>query len=877
MSRHLFLILLLLLSFSLSLFSCPCELKITQQFINADKEPIVETYRCQSLKSSLKPKIQIRKGSIIKFEFCRGPHVCDSEGVPFHEIRMSDDNLGDGSIVTPSPRRENFICVTQFGPTRITTYHYTATYTPPEEFSEDLNTVAFDFIKIDEDSNNNLFDVLLYTLTFKVAQFEVEVYSNDDVLNKTTFLDKILVSSSVDESNYEYNVVADGTETLAFHFEEGEMKIRDAQSATVSGSLKETEDGMIFRAPRSFKSNGTDIFLDYQLPDSDETDLTIKLNLKPVPVMFLHGLGSSGVIWGNATSALLGKGWDAYQITSPSYDNDASFSSIAVSISSKIETWLEELRAKDLHFNRINLVGHSMGGLVARQYANDFGTDRIQKIITLNTPHSGSELANFVMDGSFVGLGRKLGEVVFFSLEDFSIDNGAMNSLRVNSSEILSLNSNLNSNVKTHSISSVYELCDYLGPSVIATSVANKRFKVLIGTASKFLSFASYGIIGICGLHSYILSPPSDGVVRQISQSGGLTGLANQNYSGILGTSHTSTTINSSLISEHLPNLLKSDSESPLFANGFRPFKIDPPSLYEPTITETRSTGPKITIEGLENFDTIKAKLNPSIEVIGSNEISGLMIGYYFVEADSVIFDSIFSQAIDFVIPNLTNYEGELIINLIGTDGNGNFDYKGFNTFVTQQLSSAPTTPFLIEPKNNSTIDSIDQSLSWTVSSLASNYHLQVSMDESFGGYFIVDSVNFRKNKIDLKGLQPNTKYYWRVKSKNPIGESSWSDIWNFTTPTITNTEDLQPPIAIYLYPNPVKQNHIWVNVSSLSSEDIRIEIYNMTGHNIKTIKEKIIPGRNNIKLSLSDLRPGVYGVKLFSGRVNCNQIFIKY
>ncbi len=44
---------------------------------------------------------------------------------------------------------------------------------------------------------------------------------------------------------------------------------------------------------------------------------------------------------------------------------------------------------------RVVLVGHSMGGLVARAYMRRYGTGRVVKLITLGSPHHGTELARF--------------------------------------------------------------------------------------------------------------------------------------------------------------------------------------------------------------------------------------------------------------------------------------------------------------------------------------------------------------------------------------------------------------------------------------------------------------------------------------------------
>jgi len=60
------------------------------------------------------------------------------------------------------------------------------------------------------------------------------------------------------------------------------------------------------------------------------------------------------------------------------------------------------LERKVLPFNpssKVNLVGHSLGGLVGRIYAQKYGTDNIGKIITVGSPHKGTALAYKAVEG----------------------------------------------------------------------------------------------------------------------------------------------------------------------------------------------------------------------------------------------------------------------------------------------------------------------------------------------------------------------------------------------------------------------------------------------------------------------------------------------
>ena len=56
--------------------------------------------------------------------------------------------------------------------------------------------------------------------------------------------------------------------------------------------------------------------------------------------------------------------------------------------------------------NQVDLVGHSMGGLVIRSYlANNPGTTKVRKVVTLGSPHAGSKLA-------VLGLGKAVKEMI---------------------------------------------------------------------------------------------------------------------------------------------------------------------------------------------------------------------------------------------------------------------------------------------------------------------------------------------------------------------------------------------------------------------------------------------------------------------------------
>lgn len=121
---------------------------------------------------------------------------------------------------------------------------------------------------------------------------------------------------------------------------------------------------------------------------------------------------------------------------------------------------------------KASVVVHSRGGLYTRAYIEEMGgvkyEDNIHSFITLNTPHSGSQLANLVMDMRyFPTIDKTIGELfnVFVAEGDWPLKHGAR-VLRVDGSFIQELNSEANlTKLKTyripiHAVATSARLCD---------------------------------------------------------------------------------------------------------------------------------------------------------------------------------------------------------------------------------------------------------------------------------------------------------------------------------------------------------------------------------------------------------------------------------
>jgi triacylglycerol lipase len=104
------------------------------------------------------------------------------------------------------------------------------------------------------------------------------------------------------------------------------------------------------------------------------------------PVLLIHGYGCSRAAWWWQRRRLEAAGWSVATINlEPLY---TSIENYVEPLSRRIDEVLGESAAK-----RLILVGHSMGGLVARAYLRRHGASKVRQLVTLGTPHGGSELA----------------------------------------------------------------------------------------------------------------------------------------------------------------------------------------------------------------------------------------------------------------------------------------------------------------------------------------------------------------------------------------------------------------------------------------------------------------------------------------------------
>jgi triacylglycerol esterase/lipase EstA (alpha/beta hydrolase family) len=100
----------------------------------------------------------------------------------------------------------------------------------------------------------------------------------------------------------------------------------------------------------------------------------------PTPVMFVHGLGGDRRSFRALRDFLLGRGLRNF--TSFSYPLSIDYQRLAPELGAAIDAACEAART-----DQLDVVGHSLGGLIARYLIETRGGGRIRRLVSLGSPH----------------------------------------------------------------------------------------------------------------------------------------------------------------------------------------------------------------------------------------------------------------------------------------------------------------------------------------------------------------------------------------------------------------------------------------------------------------------------------------------------------
>jgi pimeloyl-ACP methyl ester carboxylesterase len=481
--------------------------------------------------------------------------------------------------------------------------------------------------------------------------------------------------------------------------------------------------------------------------------IEVKMQIVPPPVLCLHGIWSSGEAHQLIKQYLKDSAnYKSFMISNPDYPNDVYFSSNKFVARDEISKLLLNCADNNMSAGKVDVIGHSMGGILSRIFLQSSEYDNTyHKLITMNTPHSGSQIADLVRTSPALAL-------IVNGILGNNTDNGALEDLRVTKDGIrvlLNGPANLNRNkVPVHAITSrytdlqTYELianvtltvASYI-PALGRVAAAAKRLLAAI----KYVAYAGTTCNTSESVHNClknkIYEDDNDLAVALESQRGGLPPSATSYYDNI---SHNSI-LDKPEVFVKLATLLKNKTTDGNFTDaGYNPAVLNYNASISAPVSPSTET---ITINAPLSGATYPAGQSINIDAAGSANIKKIMIasgnatlgmGYYNSQTQSYI--------LNYTIPR--EAIGKLYIVAVG------FDNLGKSTFDSAYINiSAPAGATLdsisIDRKRSLKVYQTD-SIWLKITGYYSDTVRDISNVEGIA--YVVDDVNVR-----MSSARPNT------------------------------------------------------------------------------------------------------------------------
>lgn len=108
------------------------------------------------------------------------------------------------------------------------------------------------------------------------------------------------------------------------------------------------------------------------------------------PVVLVHGILRPASIFNTMSAYLSDRGWPVYALNMKQYNGTIGLDLLAKQVAEYVENRFPPQQP-------IDLVGLSMGGIVSRYYVQRLeGIKRVQRLITIGSPHYGTRMAYFL-------------------------------------------------------------------------------------------------------------------------------------------------------------------------------------------------------------------------------------------------------------------------------------------------------------------------------------------------------------------------------------------------------------------------------------------------------------------------------------------------
>jgi hypothetical protein len=197
----------------------------------------------------------------------------------------------------------------------------------------------------------------------------------------------------------------------------------------------------------------------------------------------------------------------------------------------------------------------------------------------------------------------------------------------------------------------------------------------------------------------------------------------------------------------------------------------------------------------------------------------------------SPVFDQAGITDTSFTVPSPLQNETQYFWRVRAINAGGTSDWSVVRSFTT--VVAPPLIPILAFPPDEATGISMTPTLTWNSSSGAVSYRVQVAEHANFGSS-LFDRMSVTGTSVTVvPALQSGTLYFWRVRSSNDGGESSWSEVRSFETGVAGDTlriplEATWNMISSYVRPSDSRMDVVFgdINDPSLFVKDLNGDVY---------------------------------------------------
>jgi peptidyl-prolyl cis-trans isomerase B (cyclophilin B) len=186
--------------------------------------------------------------------------------------------------------------------------------------------------------------------------------------------------------------------------------------------------------------------------------------------------------------------------------------------------------------------------------------------------------------------------------------------------------------------------------------------------------------------------------------------------------------------------------------------------------------------------------------------------------------------------------------------------YSSIRTFTT-----ATGNANLVYPPDLSTGIAVNPVFVWDPVPGADSYTLQVSTSATFTTQSMVyNTAGLTGTSQQVNGLNPNSVYYWRVRSALGTTQGFYSAKFSFTTGTSTWVTDNDLISGISVSPVPAK-DHITVSGYMKKSSEVELAIHSIDGKQLNAETHPLKQGVFALPLDTTGLPSGIYFVTIQS------------